>query len=93
MCKYCELYSLSSDSQSSDKSFIHNGATLGSHPTRVLTKHENSQKHKFSIERYTLSRTNVNVYKQVHLAFNANAAKEEQKTEMLSRRSLDVLTF
>lgn len=93
MCKYCELYSSSSDSQSSDKSFIHNGATLGSHPTRVLTKHENSQKHKFSIERYTLSRTNVNVYKQVHLALNANAAKEEQRNRNVVKKIFRCVDF
>lgn len=72
MCKYFELFS---DSVTSDldKPFIHKNAALGTHRTKCLEKHEGSKIYKLSVQRYTCSRGNENVYKQVQMTLSDNA--------------------
>lgn len=77
MCKYCELF-LDSVTTDLEKPFIQKGASLGTHPTRVLEKHDGSKRHKFSVQRYTCSRGNVNVYKQVQMAFSEQEYKRNR---------------
>ncbi|XP_061179464.1 uncharacterized protein LOC133188092 [Saccostrea echinata] len=76
-----------------DKPFINKGAALGTHPTRVLEKHEGSKKHKFSVQRYTCSRGNVNVYKQVQMAFSDNVEKEDKRNRAVVKKIFQCVDF
>lgn len=51
VCKYCELFSSRNGTQK-DMKFITQGVTLGTHPTRKLSKHDECERHKKSEEKY-----------------------------------------
>lgn len=91
-CKYCELFS-DSVATDLDKLFIHKGAALGTHPTRVLEKHEGSKRHEFSVQRNICSRGNVNVYKQVQMAFSDNAEQEDKRNRAVVKKIFQCVDF
>ncbi|XP_053392551.1 uncharacterized protein LOC123566599 [Mercenaria mercenaria] len=64
MCKHCELFGTTA---AADKPFVKRGVQLGTHPTRKLLSHSNSKYHKFSVERYTLAKSSINVYRQLQI--------------------------
>lgn len=63
LCKYCEIF------YGSSSLFLHSTAqelTLGHITPKHLT-HNDSKNHRFIVERYTLYKTDMNVYKQLKI--------------------------
>ena len=55
MCKYCELFSNKLDKSTP---YVKCGAQLGSHSTRLLAMHSQSQNHNESVKKYTICQIN-----------------------------------
>ncbi|XP_078327996.1 zinc finger MYM-type protein 1-like [Crassostrea virginica] len=90
LCKYCELFGVSS----SVSPFINKGVDLGTHPTRTLDTHNESKCHKFAVERYSLCKTNTNVYRQLKIQDQVTQGKEVKNKEAVKKifKCVDFLT-
>ncbi|CAG2224053.1 unnamed protein product [Mytilus edulis] len=62
LCKYCELFG---GTCVNAREFVNIAVGLGTHPTRKLEKHQSSEKHIFSVERYAQFSAKVNVLDEI----------------------------
>jgi hypothetical protein len=79
MCKYCELFEANCEP---NISYVTSGAVLGDNPSRRLETHNNSVRHRASVERYTNLRCKPSV-----LQLLGTAATKKQADKVSRNRS------
>lgn len=65
--------------------YIDKGVQLGTHPTRKLEKHADSQKHKTAVSKYSHFTCSVNVYKKLNQQAQSQVERNREVIKKLHR--------